>query len=162
MLDNIFKAWILRPPTLRRASRERDTTASVSLMPMESLLLYLNFFGLPVIPLLYLFTPWLDLANYGLPAWAGWIGVTILVAAVWLVWRSQKDLGNNWSSLLQIKETHTVITSCNSAIFGTRITQRTDSGESLRHYYCGIGSLVCPSWYYLRRSTYSGLGARNR
>jgi len=117
MLDNIFKfiflvgvvvTYILRFSTLRRAPR--DIIAGRPPTQTESLLLYLNFFGLPVVPLIYLFTPWLDFADYWLPAWAGWIGVIILVAAVWLLWRSQKDLGRNWSSLLQIREEHTVVT----------------------------------------------------
>jgi protein-S-isoprenylcysteine O-methyltransferase Ste14 len=117
MLDNIFKflfliglivTWILRFSNLRRAPR--DIIAGAPPTQMESLLLYLNFFGLPVVPLIYLFTPWLDFANYWLPAWAGWIGVIVLAAAVWLLWRSQKDLGRNWSGLLQIREEHTVIT----------------------------------------------------
>ena len=117
MLDNIFKflfligliiTWILRLSALRRAPR--DIIAGAPPTQMESLMIYLNFFGLPVIPIIYLFTPWLDFADYWLPAWAGWIGVIILAAALWLLWRAQKDLGRNWSSALQIREDHTVIT----------------------------------------------------
>ncbi len=61
-------------------------------------------------PLVYLFTPWLDFANYGLPGWMGWLGTAALAGALILLWRSHADLGRNWSATLQIKSEHSLIT----------------------------------------------------
>jgi len=61
-------------------------------------------------PLVYLFTPWLDFANYGLPGWMGWVGTAAFIAAIVLLWRSHADLGLNWSATLQIKSGHSLVT----------------------------------------------------
>lgn len=117
MLDNPFKwlfliglivTWVVRLSTLQRATR--DIVAGEPRTPVETLLLYLNFAGMPLILVVYLFTTWLDFANYQLPAWAGGISVVIFVAAILLLWRSQKDLGLNWSAKLRIREDQTLVT----------------------------------------------------
>ena len=46
-------------------------------------------------PLFYLFTPWLNFADYHLPAWLGWIGTAVLAMALLFLWRSHADLGRN-------------------------------------------------------------------
>jgi len=63
-----------------------------------------------VAPLFYLFSPWLDFANYDLPGWMGWMGTAAFAAALLLLWRSHADLGRNWSAILQIRQEHTLIT----------------------------------------------------
>jgi len=63
-----------------------------------------------VAPLFYLFSPWLDFADYDLPGWLGWIGTAVFAAALLLLWRSHADLGRNWSAILQIRQEHTLIT----------------------------------------------------
>ena len=77
-------------------------------------LLLLVFLGMQVIPLLYVLTPWLDFADYDLPAWAGWtaglLGAAVFAVALWLLWRSHTDLGRNWSPTLQIREGHALVT----------------------------------------------------
>src|SRR5262245_34116695 len=45
-----------------------------------------------LLPLLYLFTPLLNFANYRLSAFAPWCGVVLMPAALWLFWRSHADL----------------------------------------------------------------------
>jgi len=61
-------------------------------------------------PLFYLFTPWLDFADYDLPGWMGWVGTAAFTAAIVLLWRSHADLGLNWSATLQIKSEHSLVT----------------------------------------------------
>ena len=64
-----------------------------------------------VVPLLYLFTPWLDFANYSLPGWCGWVGTVVFVGAIFMLWRSHADLSRNWSATLQITQQHSLVTS---------------------------------------------------
>lgn len=77
---------------------------------LEILSLSLAFVGMLAIPLIYVFTPWLDFADYLLPSWAGWTGSVLFALALWLLWRSHATLGRNWSATLELREGHQLIT----------------------------------------------------
>lgn len=76
---------------------------------LEKFLIFLDAVGVIVIPLLYVFTPWLDFADYQLPPSAGWIGSVILAFAIALLGRSHADLGRNWSQSLELQKGHQLI-----------------------------------------------------
>lgn len=78
---------------------------------LEKLLLSSAFVGMLVIPLIYVFTPLLNSADYQLPFWTGWAGVVALALAFWILWRSHSDLGRNWSQTLELRKEHQLITS---------------------------------------------------
>jgi protein-S-isoprenylcysteine O-methyltransferase Ste14 len=61
-----------------------------------------------LLPVLYLFTPLLRFADYELPSWMQWCGSGVMVAALWLFWRSHADLGLNWSATLEIRKGHEI------------------------------------------------------
>jgi len=90
-----------------RIVKDRDT-------PLDRLVTGLQAFGMFFIPLVYMLTPWLDFADYGLPIWAalvvGLIGAGIFAVAVWLLWRGHADLGRNWSPKLEIMEEQSLVT----------------------------------------------------
>ncbi|MCQ3975173.1 MAG: isoprenylcysteine carboxylmethyltransferase family protein [Anaerolineae bacterium] len=88
----------------RQIVESRNTT-------LEILLRFLAFVGVLVIPLIYVFTPLLDFADYQLPSWAGWTGTLVFAIALWLLWRSHADLGRNWSDTLEVRQGHQLITS---------------------------------------------------
>ena len=67
--------------------------------------------GLAIMPLLYLFTPWFDSANYNLPGWSGLVGTVGFAGAIFMLWRSHADLGRNWSATLRITGQHSLVTS---------------------------------------------------
>ncbi len=75
----------------------------------EKLLLFLAFIGIFILPLLGVFTYWLEFAAYDLPDWTGWIGTGVFVTTIWLFWRSHADLGLNWSASLEIRENHSLV-----------------------------------------------------
>lgn len=64
-----------------------------------------------IIPLIYVFSSWLDFADFILPSWVGWLGVVIFMDAIIILYLSHAHLGSNWSPVLGIKEKHTLITS---------------------------------------------------
>lgn len=66
--------------------------------------------GTLLLPLLYLFTPWLAFADYRLPALVPWLGAMMMTASLWLFWRSHSDLGQNWSVSLELRENHELVT----------------------------------------------------
>jgi protein-S-isoprenylcysteine O-methyltransferase Ste14 len=63
-----------------------------------------------LLPLLHTFTRWISFADYDLPAWAGCIGIAIFAIALWLLWRSHADLGQNWRMTTELREEHKLIT----------------------------------------------------
>ncbi|HYF65626.1 MAG TPA: protein-S-isoprenylcysteine O-methyltransferase [Herpetosiphonaceae bacterium] len=70
--------------------------------------------GMLGLPLIYGLTPWLDRADYRWSAAArtraGRLGCGLLAAALWLFWRSHRDLGANWSPTLEIGERQSLVT----------------------------------------------------
>ncbi len=91
-------------------SRVRDETSVESRDGgAEEVLLPLVLLGCLVLPLLSLFTPLLDFADYETAPSTLWLGTAVLVAALWLFWRSHADLGRNWSITLEIREDHRLI-----------------------------------------------------
>ena len=88
-----------------RKSKAEKTHKSV----LDTALLVAAGLGMTA-PLVYLFTPWLDFANYDLPSWMGWAGTLVFTGAIILLWRAHADLGLNWSATLQIKSGHLLVT----------------------------------------------------
>ncbi|NIO32119.1 MAG: DUF1295 domain-containing protein [Gemmatimonadetes bacterium] len=76
----------------------------------ERPLMLLAWLAMQGAPLVYIFSPWLDFADYRLPAWASWIGAGLFAAMVLLLWKSHADLGLNWSPLMAIREEHRLVT----------------------------------------------------
>jgi len=75
----------------------------------DTVLVILSSIGLFGLPFTYILTSWLDFADYGPPAWTGWVGATVFIAALWLLWRSHVDLGRNWSAVPRIREGHSLV-----------------------------------------------------
>jgi protein-S-isoprenylcysteine O-methyltransferase Ste14 len=59
---------------------------------LDVIFLALNGIGM-VVPIVYVFSSWLDFANYTLPEWIGWSGVVLFAFAIWLLRMSHHDLG---------------------------------------------------------------------
>lgn len=90
--------------------RNRDVKIIESYVSnLEKFLFFLDALGVIVIPLIYIFTPWLNFADYPLPFWVGWIGSLILALAILLLWRAHADLGRNWSQSLELRKGHQLI-----------------------------------------------------
>ena len=98
--------------SIRGVFKGRTKTNEVIINRMdgvERVLFCLVFMGTFLLPLLYLFTPWLSFADYRLPALAPWLGSVVMATALWLFWRSHSDLGRNWSVTLQVRKGHELI-----------------------------------------------------
>jgi protein-S-isoprenylcysteine O-methyltransferase Ste14 len=76
---------------------------------LEKALLVLVIPGSLLLPVLYLFTPWLDFAAYQLTPVFPWCGVVFMVMALWLFYRSHADLGRQWSVTLELRKDHRLI-----------------------------------------------------
>jgi len=76
---------------------------------LEKVLMAIVIPGGLLLPVVYLVTPWLAFADYHLPAFAPWFGAVLMVAALWLFWRSHADLGLNWSVTLELRQGHQLV-----------------------------------------------------
>lgn len=108
----IFLAGFLTYTGIRSvfARRTRSNETAVSRVDArDRALLAIVLAGSLPLPLVYLFTPWLAFADYHLPAAFPWCGVVIMLASLWLFWRSHADLGRNWSVTLVVRKGHEII-----------------------------------------------------
>ena len=104
----IVVEMIVRAPINKQRKQESMSKSQVT--SQEKTLLLLLFLGMFLLPLIYSATNWLDFANYTLPGWANWLGVVLILGALFVFWRAHADLGLNWSPSLEIREKHELIT----------------------------------------------------
>jgi protein-S-isoprenylcysteine O-methyltransferase Ste14 len=106
---------------------------------LENWLLCSMTLGFLVLPLVYVLTPVLSMADYPLTTPALAAGVVCLAGSEWLFYRSHADLGTNWSVTLEIREGHVLVTS--GVYRGTRHPMYTSI------FLYGIAqALVLPNW----------------
>jgi len=93
---------------------QRRTKRNVQLISrvdaLEKILIAVVIPGGLLLPLVYLFTPWLAFADYHLPPLAHGCGAVLMIAALWLFYRSHADLGQNWSVSLEVRQGHELVT----------------------------------------------------
>jgi protein-S-isoprenylcysteine O-methyltransferase Ste14 len=75
----------------------------------EKLLLFLLSLGLILIPIVWLFTPFLVGFDIKLPVWARLLGIVISILSLFYFWWIHKTLGVNWSPTLEIRKGHQLI-----------------------------------------------------
>ncbi len=61
-----------------------------------------------IVPLVYIFTSWLDFADYRLPSWFSWAGVLLFIVALWLLGKAHSAIRRNFSSGLEIRDQQTL------------------------------------------------------
>lgn len=122
-----------------RSRTRQNTVADRRESAIHGLLSTLSFLGTHVIPLIYIFTPWLGFADYPLPAWMGWIGLLIFAFSLALIRKAHVDLGRSWSVRMEIVEGQKLVT---RGVYGV-----------IRHpiyaamWLWGIGqALALPNW----------------
>lgn len=92
-------------------NRTKDTKKAVSRFGgLEKALLAAMAPGTLLLPILYLFTPLLSFADYELAPAVQFVGGVLMVASLWLFYRSHADLGQNWSVSLELMEGHQLVT----------------------------------------------------
>jgi protein-S-isoprenylcysteine O-methyltransferase Ste14 len=92
----------------RRASGGRSEIQRSSVG--DRVLVLLVVAGQVIVPLIYLFSPAIDVANYEAPKVLTWLGALAWIAGMWVFWRSHADLGKNWSVSLVLHSDHRLVT----------------------------------------------------
>jgi protein-S-isoprenylcysteine O-methyltransferase Ste14 len=106
-LIGLLTGSMIRKWYLREISRKEQMNA---IKGPDGPLLILTAIAMFILPLTYIFTQKLDFANHKLSLWIGWLGAPTFAIALWLLWRSHKDLGKNFSLTTETKEKQTLVT----------------------------------------------------
>lgn len=101
--------YVIRAPFEFR-NRKKNVVVNNRRDVREKLLLTSSLSGLGLVPMLYVATGWPRFADYPFQVWQGWLGVVVMLGALYMMRRSHKDLGRNWSDSLQVREAHTLVT----------------------------------------------------
>lgn len=88
-----------KTPKLRRFDRGREVA-----------LLTISFSGMFVVPAIFVLTGWPKFADYPFVPALAWLGTAVFALALWLFYRTHRELGRNWSVTLEIREKHALVT----------------------------------------------------
>lgn len=102
--------YVLRIPFERKAKRQRVADARHR-TAREMTLLSISTLGLGVVPAIYAVTSFPRFASYQPSLAQVAAGVVVFAGALWLFWRTHRQLGRYWSVTLEIKDKHQLITS---------------------------------------------------
>lgn len=103
-------AWyVIRLPFERKAKRAQVADARHRTL-REMVLLSISTLGLGVVPAVFAATGFPRGLTYALSPVQVVAGLCVFVAALWLFWRTHRDLGRNWSVTLEIKDAHQLVT----------------------------------------------------
>jgi protein-S-isoprenylcysteine O-methyltransferase Ste14 len=103
-----FIAYITIRGVFARLTKGNERTVS-RVDWRERALLCVVFVGCMLLPVVYLFTNLLAFADYRLGPFVPWAGAAVMVAGLWLFWRSHADLGQNWSVTLELRQSHQLV-----------------------------------------------------
>ena len=100
--------FVIRYPHQRRSRRTPKRVRSDRVR--ELILMTISSTGLGIVPALYVATGIPAFADTAFRPWQASIGALVFAAALWLFYRTHKDLGRNWSVTLEVREQHALIT----------------------------------------------------
>jgi protein-S-isoprenylcysteine O-methyltransferase Ste14 len=101
--------WLIRYPYQRRV--KKNTIKATQRDMQELILLGISLSGLGIIPIIYVLVGFGGFAERPFIPVLAWVGVVPAMAALWLFWRTHKELGRNWSVSLEVRDKHELITS---------------------------------------------------
>lgn len=146
--------WVIRIPYIRQSLKMEGTEYSSG--RFDQFLVVILFLGTSVIPLVYIFTPWLDFADYTLPSLISIICIGFILLGLVILRKAHLDLGVNYSQDLEIKEEHVLVTGgiykyirhpMYTAGFLISIAQI----GLLQNWIAGFSGVIVLSFFYLLR-----------
>lgn len=104
----VFAWYAIRLPHERRARRARVAVNARGWR--EWVLMAIAGTGIGLLPGLYVAIRVPRFAEYQFVPALGWLGTAVFAGALWLFYRTHRDLGANWSVSLQVRESHRLVT----------------------------------------------------
>src|SRR5215475_11617302 len=101
--------FAIRQPHARRSRRTPKVTRDDPVR--DRALLALPLIGMSLIPGIYVLTGEPRFADYPFQPALAWAGAVTFALSLWLLYRTHKELGRNWSVTLEIRQQHALVTS---------------------------------------------------
>ena len=101
--------WVILRQRPGRRSRKTPVRYSAR-GAREFILLGAALSGLGIVPCVYLATHFPRFADYPFVPVMNYLGIAVDLACLWLLHRTHRDLGHNWSVSLDLRERHTLVT----------------------------------------------------
>src|SRR5262249_32265089 len=102
-------AWyLIRLPHERRA--RKTPAADRRAKSRERLLLSVSLSGLAIVPFIYVISDQPKFAGYAFQPALAWIGAAFFCGALYMFYRTHRDLGRSWSVTLEIRDAHKLVT----------------------------------------------------
>ena len=101
--------FAIRYPHERRSRRTPKALRSDRVR--EFVLLMISATGMLILPAIFVFTGWPQVADYAFRPVPAWLGAAVFAFALWLFHRTHRELGRNWSVTLEIRDRHALVTS---------------------------------------------------
>jgi protein-S-isoprenylcysteine O-methyltransferase Ste14 len=100
--------YVIRYPHQRRS--RKTPVASRRERAREAVLLATSFTGLFILPVIYVMSGELRVADYPFHPVLAWLGTATFAVALVGFYRTHRDLGRFWSVTLAIRQTHELVT----------------------------------------------------
>jgi protein-S-isoprenylcysteine O-methyltransferase Ste14 len=100
--------FVIRLPHQRR-SRKTPIMSRVA-RARDLMLLSISYSGLGIVPAIYVITGEPHSADYAFRPALAWAGTLAFAGALYMFYRSHRDLGRSWSVTLEIRDRHRLIT----------------------------------------------------
>jgi protein-S-isoprenylcysteine O-methyltransferase Ste14 len=120
-MSRIFAEWIwlaggalwfaIRFPHQRRARKVKIAKSTGG--QRDRILLMCSLSGLAIIPFLYFLIAMIGghpvFADHKFRAWQGWVGLVLMLGAIYLFYETHRQLGRNWSVTLETRKKHELV-----------------------------------------------------
>jgi protein-S-isoprenylcysteine O-methyltransferase Ste14 len=134
----IFVAFILAYFAVRAywsPAADRRPVAESKSFPLDKLNIALVSICVLILPLLALFTGALSRFDYPAPPWLPLASIPLFASGLALFWMSHRDLGENWSVTLELKQNHALVTN--------GIYRRIRHPMYTSIWLCSLGQALC-------------------
>jgi protein-S-isoprenylcysteine O-methyltransferase Ste14 len=101
---------LVRDSLPARASGSARAGEACGISPRERALIAFAAIGLGLVPAVHIATRALRFADYRFIPLLAWLGLLTFGVALWLFYRTHRELGSNWSISLQLREGHGLVT----------------------------------------------------
>ena len=112
LLGLVVAEGLRLPRRLTRASSRRSRRRpGGSIAPRELLVMSGVVIGIWLLPLAYMFTPWLDAFDFAPPPWTAWPASAVFAVSLVVRWAGQSALGAAWSPTGEATDGNALVTS---------------------------------------------------
>jgi protein-S-isoprenylcysteine O-methyltransferase Ste14 len=163
LLENIYPyiylagwivMWVIRIPHLRNSVNNPGTENEGQ--AKDKLLVLILFLGTSLLPLISILTPWLDAFDFHNPPGLGQIATGLLIAGLGILYLAHRDLRENYSQDLEIKNDHILITDgiyqhIRNPMYAAGFLMTLSQIGLLENWLSGLGGIIALTLFYLLR-----------